>query len=40
MATKEEIAILNGHSHSVNSICINKIDTILASGSSDMTIKL
>ena len=40
MATKEEIAILNGHSNYVRSICINKTDTILASGSRDKTIKL
>ena len=40
MTTKEEIAILNWHSNSVSSICINKTDRILASGFYNNKIKL
>ena len=38
--TKTEIATLKGHSYYVNSVAFNTNGTILASGSSDNTIKL
>ena len=40
METQTEIATLQGHSGSVNSVAFNFSGTVLASGSKDNTIKL
>ena len=40
METQTEIAMLQGHSDSVNSVAFNLSGTVLASGSKDKTIKL